>query len=180
MTKMHKYKVDEHIDLRICRTEDAEELFGLIDENRTQMEQFMTWARGTKKAADEERFLKYCQQQFEEHKLWPATILVDGKPAGMFDFHNIDHDNQHCEIGYWLGKDFQHNGVMMKVVRRATEIGFDELQMHKIVIMAVTENTASQNVALKAGYSQEAILKEYLLGNGLFHDAVLYSQTSKK
>lgn len=174
------YTITERIQLRIAEPDDAEDLFNLIDSNRTQMEQFMSWAKDTQKVADERRFLKYCQTRYKEQKLWPATILVDGKIAGMFDFHNIDHDNHHCEIGYWLGKAFQHNGVMTNVVKEATKIGFNELKMHTIQIFAVVDNGPSNRVALNAGFNLEGTLKEYLLANGRYQNSNIYSQMTAK
>jgi ribosomal-protein-serine acetyltransferase len=106
--------------------------------------------------------------------------LVDGKIAGMFDFHNIDHDNHHCEIGYWLGKAFQHNGVMTNVVKEATKIGFNELKMHTIQIFAVVDNGPSNRVALNAGFNLEGTLKEYLLANGRYQNSNIYSQMTAK
>ncbi|MCH4009354.1 hypothetical protein [Companilactobacillus sp.] len=46
------YTITDRIQLRIAEPDDAEDLFNLIDSNRAQMEQFMSWAKDTKKVAD--------------------------------------------------------------------------------------------------------------------------------
>ncbi|AKP67727.1 GNAT family N-acetyltransferase [Companilactobacillus ginsenosidimutans] len=172
---MNKYTVDKYIELRIAEPGDAEDLFHLIDDNRQEMEKYMPWTKETVKISDEDRFLKYCQKRYKVSQLWPMTIIVDGKIAGMFDFHNIDHEDRHCDIGYWLGKEFQHNGVMTKVVKTATEIGHGELGIHRIQIMAVVDNVSSNNVAKNAGFTLESTLKEYAFDSEKYHNMNIYS-----
>lgn len=171
----NKWTVDEHIQLRFVQPDDDLDLFTLVDENREQLEKYMPWAEDTKTAENEHRFLEYCQKQMAKKALWPVTILVDGHVAGMFDFHDFDHANHHCSIGYWLGKGYQHNGVMVRVVKAAVKIGFEELDLHKIALLAEVENTASNAVAIHNGFHLDGTLKEHIYSDGKFHDANIYS-----
>jgi ribosomal-protein-serine acetyltransferase len=180
MKPMYKYPIDDHITIRISDSSDAVELFKQIDETRDQLEQFMSWAKTTKKVEDETKFLEYCQRRYQSGKLLPTTILVDGEIAGMFDFHNIDEENRRCEIGYWLGTKFQHNGVMIKFVKKATQVAFEELDMHSVQILAMVDNIASNNVAKNAGLRLEGTFSDYLFLNGIYHDTNVYSQISVK
>ena len=72
----------------------------------------------------------------KDKKLWITSILVDGKPVGMIDLHNIDLDNSHAEVGYWLGGEYQGNGVMTDCLKRVLAIGFEEMKLHKIKLLA--------------------------------------------
>lgn len=175
VTEKTSWRVDEEIELRLVRPDDDVALFQQVDATREQLEEYMPWAEDTKTAANEHRFLEYCQKQIAAKKLWPVTILVNGKVAGMFDFHDFDHPNSHCSIGYWLGKSFQHNGVMTRTVKAAVKIGFDELKLHKISILAEVENTASNAVAVRSGFHLDGTLREHIYSAGKFHDANIYS-----
>lgn len=171
---MCEWKVSDKIKLRIVQSDDAAELFSLIDNNREQLSKYLPWTNLTKEVEDEEKFLEHCQESYEAGSLWPATILIDGKVSGMFDFHNFNSRCQNCEIGYWLGKAYQHNGVMTKVVKRAIKIGFEELHLHKIKLLAEVENTASNNVAKRCGLELEGVLRDEIFSDDTFHDANLY------
>jgi len=175
----NSWVVDEHIKLRFVQPDDDEALFALVDENRTQLEEYMPWAEDTKTSANEHRFLEYCQKQMAKKALWPTTILVDGQVAGMFDFHDFDHPNHHCSIGYWLGKGFQHSGVMTRVTEAAVKIAFEELDIHKITLLAEVENESSNAVAVRSGFHLDGTLKEHIYSAGKFHDANIYSMVNK-
>ncbi|KRK81017.1 acetyltransferase [Companilactobacillus nodensis DSM 19682 = JCM 14932 = NBRC 107160] len=175
VTDKTSWRVDDEIELRIVRPDDDEALFKQVDATRDQLVEYMPWAEDTKTAANERRFLKYCQKRIAAKALWPVTILVNGEVAGMFDFHDFDHPNRHCSIGYWLGKEFQHNGVMTRTVEAAVKIGFNELKMHKINILAEVENASSNAVAVRCGFHLDGTLQDHIYSDGKFHNANIYS-----
>ena len=168
------WQVDQNISLRTVQVDDAAALYRLIEQTRDQLSRFLPWGETTRSVDDERKFLKYCQIRIAEKALWPVVILVDQQVAGMFDFHNFDPANRNCEIGYWLGEPFQHNGVMIKVVEQALTIAATELGMHKVMLLAEVENVASNNVAQRCGFSLSGTLKDHIYSQGQFHDANVY------
>lgn len=180
MTENTSWRVDDEIELRLVRPNDDEALFRQVDDTREQLEEYMPWAEDTKTIANERRFLEYCQKRIADNALWPVTILVGGEVAGMFDFHDFDHSNRHCSIGYWLGKSFQHNGVMTRTVEAAVKIGFNELKMHKINILAEVENKSSNAVAIRSDFHLDGTLRDHIYSAGKFHDANIYSLIDNK
>jgi len=172
---MNEWSVRENVKLRLVVPDDAESLYEQIEKTRPQLAKYMPWGDATKSVADERKFLEYCQVQMEDQKLWNASIIIDGKPVGMIDLHNIDFDNKHAEIGYWLGGEFQGNGVMTDCLNKILAVGFDELGLHKIKLLAEEVNLASNAVAKKAGFVLEGQLKDEIYSDGKFHDANLYA-----
>lgn len=172
---MEQWQVLENVSLRLVEPDDAKSLYSQIEKTRPQLAEFLPWGEAMKSVGDEEKFLIYSQERMNEKKFWNASILIGGKAVGMIDLHNIDFDNQRAEVGYWLGKDYQGNGVMTACLKKLLEIGFLELKLHKIKLLAEVENTASNAVAKKVGFNVEGLLKDEIFSNGKFHDANLYA-----
>lgn len=171
---MQEWIVRENIKLRLVEPADAASLYEQIEKTRPQLAKYMPWGDTTRSVADERKFLEYCQTQIAAQKLWNASILIDGQAVGMIDLHEIDQANSHADVGYWLGGQYQGNGVMTDCLKKLLEIGFDELKLHKIKLLAEVVNEASNAVAKKVGFQLEGTLKDEIFSNDEFHDANLY------
>lgn len=172
---MKEWTVRQNVILRLVDPDDAASLYEQIEKTRPQLAKFMPWGDSTKSVEDERVFLEYCEGRIAEQKLWNASIIIDGKAVGMIDLHNIDSDNEKAEVGYWLGGEYQGNGVMTDCLSKLLEIGFEELNLHKIKLLAEQVNEASNAVAKKVGFVLEGQLKDEIYSNGAFHDANLYA-----
>jgi RimJ/RimL family protein N-acetyltransferase len=66
------------------------------------------------------------------------------------------------EVGYWLAAPARGQGHATRAVRLICEWGFKQLGLERIELLAATGNPASQAVALKAGFTREAVLRSYM------------------
>ncbi|KRN98955.1 acetyltransferase [Companilactobacillus kimchiensis] len=164
----------DNIKVKLVSPEDAVSLYDQIEKTRPQLAKFMPWGDTMRSVEDERDFLEYCQNRMKDKKLWITSVMIDGRPVGMIDLHNIDLDNSHAEIGYWLGGEYQGNGVMTDCLKCVIEIGFGEMKLHKIKLLAEVVNIASNAVAKRAGFELEGLLKDEIYSEGEFHDANLY------
>jgi len=174
---MKEGSVRKNVKVRLVGPDDAASLYEQIEKTRPLLAKFMPWGDAMKSIEEEKDFLIYCQGRMAEKKLWITSILVDDKPVGMIDLHNINLDNKNAEVGYWLGGEYQGNGVMTDCLLRVLEVGFEEMDLHKIKLLAEVVNDASNAVAQKAGFKLEGCLKEEIYSDGKFHDANLYGIT---
>jgi len=171
---MQTWTVNNDIELRIVNPNDADSLYRQIEKTRKQLVQFMPWGDTTRSVDDEREFLSYCQGRISDGKLFALSIWINKQPVGMVDLHNIDSENSHAEVGYWLGGEYQNKGVMTACVRKLIELGFSELNLHKIKLLAEEVNKGSNIVAQKVGFELEGKLLDEIYSNGKFHDANLY------
>jgi ribosomal-protein-serine acetyltransferase len=56
-----------------------------------------------------------------------TVILYKERIAGVAGFNEIKWSNKTADIGYWLGEEFQGNGIMTKVAKTLTDYAFSEL-----------------------------------------------------
>jgi len=174
---MKEWAVRDNVKVRLVAPEDAGSLYDQIEKTRPLLAKFMPWGDAMQSVDEERDFLLYCQGRMADKKLWITSVLVDDKPVGMIDLHNINLDNKNAEVGYWLGGEYQGNGVMTDCLLRVLEVGFEEMHLHKIKLLAEVVNEASNAVALKAGFKLEGQLKDEIYSDGEFHDANLYGLT---
>lgn len=120
---------------------------------------------------DARAFLELAQ---EHDKLWLAiTLRGDGRQIGGIGLR-IDHDQQHAELGYWLGVSYWGQGYATEAAREVLRYGFEELGMHRIFAAHFKHNAASGRILKKIGMRYEGCQREHVRKWEQFVDSELY------
>jgi RimJ/RimL family protein N-acetyltransferase len=101
------------------------------------------------------------------------AIATNDVAVGSIAFINID--GHKAQMSYWLGEEFQGQGIMPEVLARVVEFGFTKLGLVRIWAYTWENNPASQHVLEKAGFVREGVHKKEWLKNGVYHDSVMYA-----
>jgi hypothetical protein len=88
---------------------------------------------------------------------------------GSFGLHSIDWELQKCELGYWLGKEFEGKGYASEAVSMGEKLAL-ELGFHRILITCDGRNIRSQNVPIRSGYKLESIQIDEMKNRGYWRD----------
>ena len=105
------------------------------------------------------------------------AIIVDEKAVGGISIVlQQDVERISAEIGYWLGENYWNRGIMTKAVRQMVNYAFTHFPLQKIYAPVFDFNIASQKVLQKAGFEQEAILKQAAIKNGKIINLHLFSR----
>jgi len=83
------------------------------------------------------------------------------------------------ELGYFLGEPFWGNGITTEAVRTIVEYGFKNFDITRIYARPYGNNTASQKVLEKAGFTLEARIEKNIYKNGEFLDELIYAVRKK-
>ena len=159
-------KVSDNLILRPVNPEDAKTLFSLTDNDREYLREWLPWVDGTKTEEDTLDYITFSQKGEKEGRLLNLAIVWKGKVVGITGFNNIDRTNHIATIGYWLGNEYQGNGIMTSAVQTLTEYAFKELLMNKVEIHAAEENKKSRSIPERLGYAHEGTLRS----NGWLYD----------
>ena len=108
---------------------------------------------------DARAFLELAE---DPDKLWLAiTLRTDGTQIGGIGLR-LDHDQQHAELGYWLGVPYWGHGYATEAAREILRYGFEELGMHRIYASHFKHNPASGHVLKKIGMHYEGCQREHI------------------
>ena len=98
-----------------------------------------------KTAADEKNYLY--------HTFWFLIRKSDRAVIGSADFKNIPDENGEVEIGYGLGKVFEHNGYMTECVKAMCDWALAQTDVSHVVAETGIDSSASQNILERCGFS---------------------------
>lgn len=138
--------------LKFITLKDAAEIYTLTELNRTYLREWLPWLDGINTVEDTESFIRDCLATNEIGKTATYTIWHQGKIAGLCGYNLIDHDKKVGFIGYWLGAEFQGNGLMTDACRELEKIGFESLGLNTLIIRAAEENYKSRAIPERLGY----------------------------
>lgn len=168
-------KIDPRLRLELTSLKHADALFHAVDNSRKHLSEFLPWVVNMKTLSDFQNYIKNCELLYEEKKEVSFVIISEGKPVGRIGLHHMNHQNKIAAIGYWLTKDAEGKGIIIRSCKKLISFGFYQLGLHRIEIKAAVQNLKSQAIPQKLNFKKEGILREAELVNGIFLDLVLYS-----
>jgi ribosomal-protein-serine acetyltransferase len=159
---MFLYQIDENISLRTLNVGDSEELFNLTINSKDYLKEWLGWLDYTNKVEDTREFIQATLKGVIETGGYPksAAILYQGRIAGTIGFNEINKLHKIGVMGYWLGKEFQGNGIMTKACKAFIEYGFNELALNRIEIRVAEENKKSRAIPERLGFTEEGKIRQ--------------------
>ena len=110
-----------------------------------------------------------------------AIWTKDGTFIGTCDFHSVEYDLQSADIGYWLAEKYTGHGYITEAVNAMAD-NFFKRGFNRLTIVMDTENTASEKVAIRCGFTKEGIMREWHYNPTFdaYRDMYLYSKLKKE
>ncbi len=103
-------------------------------------------------------------------RLW--TVARAGLPVGMIGLTDIDHRQQTAEIA-WVYLEPEARGAGSAAVTAVLQLGFRELNLHRIFLTVLADNARAVRCYEKAGLRIEGRLRETVFKDGQRHDLLL-------
>lgn len=124
----------------------------------------------------------------QEHRSWLEQKVATGQvhqfivcmreddtPIGSVYLQKFEEENRKAESGIFIGNTkIRGKGIGTEAVKLLVKYGFDTLGLHKIVARVLSYNTASIRLHEKAGYVQEAYLRDELFLDGQYEDLIFF------
>lgn len=158
---------------------------------RSDLEKLNKWKN------DEEIFMflggGFNPQSIDQQSLWIDKIIniddknkrfiieVDSEAIGLIGLYNIHNIYQNCEIGMYIGeKDFQGKGYAKDACNLIEKYAFEYLNMRKIKLFVVDDNSKALKFWRKLGYKIVGTLEEERYIKGQFRDLVIMEKFLQK
>lgn len=106
-----------------------------------------------------------------------ACLKESDVHIGNIKLGPLNHFHRRADLGLLIGDKSQWGrGYATEMIRTVTEYGFTGLNLHKVTAGCYNDNPGSANAFLKAGYSQEAVLRKHFFSQGRWVDYVLLAK----
>ncbi|MBO5997536.1 MAG: GNAT family N-acetyltransferase [Alphaproteobacteria bacterium] len=153
-------------------------LYNAIKNNWDFLTRFLYKMLNTKSPEDEYAWLVSMSEKWKNmdgpcYSIWTK----DGKFVGSCDLHSMDYERQTADVGYWLQQEYAGKGYMTEALK-ALEDNFFARGFNRLTIVMDTENTPSEKVAIRCGYTKEGVMRQWHYNPTLksFRDMYLYSK----
>ena len=88
------------------------------------------------------------------HSFWLIVRKSDRIVVGSACFKGIPNENQEVEIGYGLGKDFEHQGYMTETIQAMCHWAMAQENISHVIAETGIDNPKSENVLKRCGFVQ--------------------------
>lgn len=100
---------------------------------------------------------------------------ADNQLLGGVNFSNVRRAAaQACNLGYWMGREFAHQGLMSEGLSLLLPYAFAGLALHRVDAACIPDNLPSRRLLLKFGFCEVGEAKAYLKINGAWRDHILH------
>ncbi|WP_449536848.1 GNAT family N-acetyltransferase [Ferdinandcohnia sp. Marseille-Q9671] len=157
---MFVYQIDEDLALKLVETNDAERIFNLTEGSRPYLREWLPWLDTTTKIEDTKAYIESCKKSYVDQKGLYTAIVYKNEIVGVASYNSIDWSNKIAHIGYWLGQQYQGNGIMTKVAKVLTEYAFETMKLNRVEIRAAVENDKSRAIPERLGFVNEGKIRQ--------------------
>ncbi len=108
--------------------------------------------------------------------MFGICLIEDDQYVGNARLSGVDNVNKQATYGWLIGnKNLQGRGIGTEALILLLRFAFESLGLNRVSTSIAASNTASIRANEKAGFTHEGILRERLISDGIFVDAVQIS-----
>jgi RimJ/RimL family protein N-acetyltransferase len=118
----------------------------------------------------------YVAHSVDDQDVHLAISPADGDELlGAIGLTIIEADTAAADTGYWIVPEHRGKGVATGALRLFSRWAIPELGLARLQLQTLADNAASQTVARRAGFTREAVLRDYMDDRGSARDSVMFS-----
>lgn len=153
----------DRLELRAPSPAQAWELRQAIWDSIDALRPWMPWAKEVPTQQTAEANLRKARERWDAGEDMRVSVFLKGTDilVGSSGLHEPDWAVPRFEIGYWIRTGFTGKGYATETVRALSELALGALGANRVEILASTQNVASCRVALAAGFTLEATLRNH-------------------
>ena len=152
----------------------AESIFRAIEGSRDFLTEHLPWIQETDVFDLEKRIRSWVlNERFGQGGCWLIFKNSPNELEGIFAgsiMMEINIRNHSATLSYWLCKPFTGQGLMTESVKLITKFAFETLKLNRLELLVSVHNGKSAAVAMRCGFMEEGINRDFELINGKFVD----------
>lgn len=114
--------------------------------------------------------------EYDENKpeFYSMGVFNDGELIGNVIAEKMDFENKKCEIGFWIGKDYQRKGYATEAVKTFLDSLDKKFGFSRFEACHYSDNYAPSGVLKKIGFRADGLEKQVYKKEGVWIDKVFY------
>ena len=144
--------------IEALRPDHAAGLWSAIEASLRELRMWMSWAEEAS-AANTKAFTEHAAWEWDEGVGWQFAIVIEGRPSGSLGLNRYDPQWRKANFGYWLRSDLCGRGFVTEAGSALLDFAFEDIALHRLDLIAATENIGSIRVAEKLGFQKEGLMR---------------------
>ena len=155
----------ERLVVRVPRSGDGAAVNAAVRASHAELAPWMPWAVTLPSVDESEAYCRRAHAKFLLREDLAMFVFAggaddrEGELVGATGLHRIDWPLRSFEIGYWRRTGCEGRGFMTEAVRAMARMAFDALGARRVEIRMDDRNVASWQLAERAGFTLEALLR---------------------
>ena len=148
--------------LRPFRRRDVAALHEAIEVSLDDLKPWLPWVQGYDRGVSQ-RFIRESVSAWADRRAYDFTVrAIDDldRHLGNVSIWSTSHQNAIGEVGYWIRSDETGNRYATEATTRAIQVGFEEMDLHKVQVRIAEGNTPSEHVVESIGFVHEGTLRD--------------------
>ncbi len=167
---------DAEFTVRPYTVDDAPALHATVRASLASLSAALPWCHVGYALTDAQSWIGHSLLAWQARREFPfAIVAVDGTILGGIGLNRLNPEDRSANLGYWLGDAYRGRGVVTRAARLVADFGFGELDLIRLEIVTLVENTASQRVAQRLGARREGIAHDRITLHGQPREALVFS-----
>jgi RimJ/RimL family protein N-acetyltransferase len=88
------------------------------------------------------------------HSFWFLVRKTDRVVIGSADFKDVPNEHNEVEIGYGLGKKYEHKGYMTEAIQAMCDWAMTQKEITHVIAETDIDSPQSQNILMQCGFVQ--------------------------
>lgn len=174
--------VTKRLRLELLEESDAEEIWKHV--SNPEISKQMSWDTH-KNIHTTIDFLKAVQESFRKETAISWKIKFENKIVGVFSIISILRKHRSltydkAELAYWLGYEYQGQGIMTEAGEKVLNFAFNRLNLHKIFVGHHVGNIGSEGLIKRLKFRFSHIERESFMKNNEWVDVNYYEMLKKE
>lgn len=155
---------------------DVEHLWPYVSD--PDISRYMSW-NPHKDKNETKAFVGRIINDMKDQKSYTWAIIFEDNFSGIISLIGILKKHRaltynRAELAYWLGKRFQHKGIMTEAGKKIIEFAFQELGIHRLIVSHVAQNDESKRLIQRWNFKYIGTEREAFSKNGQWFNHHLY------
>lgn len=168
------HDVSDSVQLSLLNEADAPSLFALTHQNRERLREWLPWLDTVQREEDTLQFIRASKASAEAGKELVYAIRHQGVVTGVITLF-LEKRNRCATIGYWLGKEHEGQGLIVRSCVVLLSHIFLHLEYHRAEVRVAPANTRSRAIPQKLGFRIDGTLRDSEWLYDHYKDSVVYS-----